>query len=148
MRFLDRDEFIASGAAGAVASYIRLLQAAMASMAPEKHTALLATLQGPTGMRILPYEAQFTTSMDRNPPGHGFVKFLQAELGSDTVVLKSTDASPLTFFVGFKAGGQKWWLVLDGPKSQLPERLMGLAAIVVVVLGLSAPFVLGMTRTA
>jgi two-component system osmolarity sensor histidine kinase EnvZ len=146
VRFLDRDEFIASGAAGAVASYIRLLQAAMASMAPEKHTALLATLQGSTGMRILPDEAQFTTSMDRNPPGHGFVKFLQAELGSDTVVLKSTDASPLTFFVGFQAGGQKWWLVLDGPKSQLPERLMGLAAIVVVVLGLSAPFVLGMTR--
>jgi two-component system osmolarity sensor histidine kinase EnvZ len=146
VRFLDRDEFIASGAAGAVASYIRLLQAAMASMPPEKHTALLATFEGPTGMRILPDKAQFTTPVDRNPPDHGFVKLLRAELGSDTIVLKSAEASPLTFFVGFEAGGQKWWLVLDGPKSELPERLLGLAAIVVVVLGLSAPFVLGMTR--
>lgn len=112
MRFLDRDEFIASGAAGAVASYIRLLQAAMASMAPEKHTALLATLQGPTGMRILPYEAQFTTSMDRNPPGHGFVKFLQAELGSDTVVLKALTRPRSHFSLvlkrAVKSGGSCW----------------------------------------
>ncbi|HEY0337218.1 MAG TPA: hypothetical protein VGC70_07720, partial [Burkholderiales bacterium] len=99
--FHDRDEFIASATAGAFASYIRLLQAAMAATPPEKQRALLATFKGPTGMHLVRDEARFTTPMDTNPLGR-FAKLMRAELASDSVVLKNADTSPLAVFVGFE----------------------------------------------
>ena len=146
-----RRTFIAAERAAQIVRYVHTMRAAFTNLPLDARERFLEANRRDSGVRLLPREQ---AQPDDRRLGHRFfgevAARVRAELGEETPFRFTRRDGPPTLWVGFEAGANKLWLLLPAARFEQPPlpwgALAALAAIVGVVLGLSALYVLGITR--
>ncbi len=146
-----RRTFIVAERAVQIVRYVRTMQAVFASLPPDSRERFLEANRRDSGVRVLAREQALA---DEQRPGNRFfgevAARVRAELGERTPFRFTRRDGPPTLWVGFEAGENKLWLLLPAARFEQPPLPWGalatLAVILGVVLGLSALYVLGITR--
>jgi two-component system osmolarity sensor histidine kinase EnvZ len=143
----EHKQFNISSTITIVSRYVQLMKTAIAASPKESHAALLGGLTERTGMRVRQGDAPPAGPVDTSPVVRGIIKDLKSELGPDAIVVVTSREDRRRFLsVGFQAGGEQWWLELDGPATTAWVPLLMIAGTIAAVLALSAFLVCNMTR--
>ena len=146
-----RRSFFLSERADMIVRNVKTFRAAFSALSPDALERFLESSERDTGVRVL---ARELAHENERQFGRRFVgdvaRRVRAELGDDTPIrFRRRDGAP-ALWVGFESGARKLWLVLPAARFEQPPVPWGLivtlAAIVGLVLGLSAAFILGITR--
>jgi len=146
-----RRSLIVAERAVQIVRYVNTMRAAFNSLPPESRERFLEANRRDSGVRVLPRKQ---ARPENRRLGHRFfgevAARVRADLGAETPFRFTRRDGPPTLWVGFEAGPDKLWLLLPAARFEQPPlpwgALAALAAIVGMVLGFSALFVLGVTR--
>jgi len=130
-----------------VSGQVRLLQTVLPGLDSEARRRLAATDAGEQGLQLRPDGAGVPT----HAPEFGFARRLAENVGDrlgEPVLLRHAGPARHTgLWIGFMAGGERWWLVLPPPRFEpqaLPPALWGgLAATLAALLFIAWLFVRG-----
>ena len=128
-----------------VTGQIRLLQTVLPGLDEVARGHLSATDAGEQGLQLRPDGS----SVPMHSPEFGFARRLAGDLGEhlgEPVMLRHAGIGQRTgLWIGFMAGGERWWLVLPPPRFEPqalpPELWIGLALTLVTLLLIAGFFV-------
>jgi two-component system osmolarity sensor histidine kinase EnvZ len=128
-----------------ITGQVRLLQTVLPGLDAEARRRLSAADAGEQGLQLRPDGA----SVPPHRPEFGFAKRLAGDLGErlgEPVMLRHAGLGQRTgLWIGFVAGGERWWLVLPPPRFEPqalpPDLWIGLALTLAVVLLIAGFFV-------
>ena len=138
--------FAVFSTAAVVSRYVNLLRVAMTVSPKESHAVLLETLHGRSGTRSRPGEAPPASHGESSSFARLVAESLSPELDLGTALPAAHENSGSGMAVGFEAGGEQHWLLLDGPALAPWRPWLMLAGTIGAVLALSAFLVHNMTR--
>lgn len=130
-----------------IAGQVRLLQTVLPGLDPDARRRIEATEVGEFGLQLRPETANVPT----HEPEFGFARHLAADLNlllDQPVLLRHAGRGRRSgLWVGFMAGGERWWLVLPPPRfepQELPPDLwLWLAAALALLVLIAGLFVRG-----
>lgn len=130
-----------------IAGQVRLLQTVLPGLDSEARRRLAAGEDGLGGLQLRPDDGRAPRHAPRFRFAHRLAGDLEQRLGESVVLRHAGPGLRSGLWIGFMAGGERWWLILPPPRfepQELPGELWGgLAATLAAVLLMAAFFVRG-----
>lgn len=132
-----------------ISGQVHLLQTVLPGLDRESRRLLASGVAGPEGMQLVS-GATPPPSMPAFRFGHRLAGELQQRLGDEIILRHAGPGKRAGLWVGFPAGGERWWLILPPPRFEaqdLPGELwLWLIATFIAVVALAAFFVRGIVK--
>jgi two-component system, OmpR family, osmolarity sensor histidine kinase EnvZ len=130
-----------------VSGQVRLLQTVLPGLDPAARRALAASETGEQDLQLRPDGAGVPTQTPQFGFAHRLGDAVSERLGEAVALRHAGPGRHSALWIGFLAGGERWWLVLPRPRfepQELPPELWGgLAATLAAVLLIAGLFVRG-----